>query len=314
MTIQPPGVAKTNGVTVPSPRPGILDISALETDASAAVAHDATPASTAPAWSASTTPTPTTVSLIIPTRNEAANIAWVLEQVPSCVTEILVVDGNSSDATLVTARSARPDIRVVMQSGVGKGDALAAGMAASTGDIVLMIDADGSMSPQEIPHFLYFLTHGYDFVKGSRFIAGGGSLDITMLRRNGNRALMRLVSSLYAASLTDLCYGFIGFHRRYLDYVDLTTPGFEVETRMVISAIQAGLRIAEVPSLEMPRRSGTSNLRTFRDGTRVLRTVLRTHESGLSGHAVQQVRRFVHRKAHGSAAAVGLDRPLKAAP
>lgn len=236
-----------------------------------------------------------TVSLVIPTKNEAANISWVLEQVPACVDEIVLVDGRSTDATLVTARSARPDIRVVMQEGVGKGDALRAGFSASTGDIVLMIDADGSMSPQEIPHFLYFLTHGYDFVKGSRFMAGGGSLDITPLRRSGNRALLRLVSSLYGTSLTDLCYGFIGFHRRYLDYVDLTLPGFEVETRMVISAVQAGLRIAEVPSLELPRRSGKSNLRTFRDGTRVLRTVLRTHESGLTGHAVQGIRRVVHR-------------------
>lgn len=235
------------------------------------------------------------VSLVIPTKNEAANISWVLEQVPACVDEIILVDGHSTDATLVTARSACSDLRVVMQEGVGKGDALRAGFRAATGDIVLMIDADGSMSPQEIPHFLYFLTHGYDFVKGSRFMAGGGSLDITPLRRSGNKALLRLVSSLYGTSLTDLCYGFIGFHRRYLEFVDLTLPGFEVETRMVISAVQAGLRIAEVPSLELPRRSGKSNLRTFRDGTRVLRTVLRTHETGLSGHAVQRVRRVVHR-------------------
>lgn len=242
-----------------------------------------------------TPPVPATVSLVIPTKNEASNISWVLDQVPACVDEIVLVDGHSTDATLVTARSARSDIRVVMQEGSGKGDALRAGFLASTGDIVLMIDADGSMSPQEIPHFLYFLTHGYDFVKGSRFMAGGGSLDITPLRRAGNRSLLRLVSSLYGTSLTDLCYGFIGFHRRYLDYVDLTLPGFEVETRMVISAVQAGLRIAEVPSLELPRRSGKSNLRTFRDGTRVLRTVLRTHESGLSGYAVQGVRRVVHR-------------------
>jgi glycosyltransferase involved in cell wall biosynthesis len=250
----------------------------------------------APAAAAENAPSPAvaTVSLVIPTRNEAANIAWVLEQVPSCVDEIVLVDGRSTDATLVTARSARPDLHIVTQDGVGKGDALRVGFQAATGDIMLMIDADGSMSPLEIPHFLYFLTHGYDFVKGSRFMAGGGSLDITSLRRAGNRALLRLVSSLYETSLTDLCYGYIGFHRRYLDYVDLTLPGFEVETRMVISAIQAGLRIAEVPSLEMPRRSGKSNLRTFRDGTRVLRTVLRTHEQGLTGHAVQRVRRVVH--------------------
>ncbi|MGH4021365.1 MAG: glycosyltransferase family 2 protein [Pseudonocardiaceae bacterium] len=235
------------------------------------------------------------VSLVIPARNEAANIAWVLEQVPPCVDEIVLVDGNSTDATLVTARSSRPDLRVVTQQHTGKGDALRAGFLAASGDVIVMIDADGSMSPQEIPHFLHFLSNGYDFVKGSRFVGGGGSLDITRTRRLGNRALLQLVNTLYDAHLTDLCYGFCAFHRRYLAFLDLTTPGFEIETQMTISALRAGLRIAEVPSLELPRRHGQSNLRTFRDGTRVLRTVLREHRSGVSGHAVQTVRQLVHR-------------------
>jgi hypothetical protein len=235
-----------------------------------------------------------TVSLVIPAKNEAANIAWVLEQVPACVDEIILVDGHSMDATLVTARSCRSDVRVVVQQGSGKGDALRAGFQAATGDVIVMIDADGSMSPQEIPRFLYFLANGYDFVKGSRFMGGGGSLDITRLRRLGNRGLLLLTNGLYDAHLTDLCYGFCAFHRRYLEFLDLTTPGFEIETQLTICALRAGLRVAEVPSLEMPRRAGRSNLRTFRDGTRVLRTVLRHHSSGISGHTVQRIRHLVH--------------------
>ncbi|MGH3887013.1 MAG: glycosyltransferase family 2 protein [Pseudonocardiaceae bacterium] len=235
-----------------------------------------------------------TVTLVIPARNEAANIAWVLEQVPACVDEVILVDGNSTDATLVTARFCRPDVRVVVQQHTGKGDALRAGFLAATGDIIVMMDADGSMSPQEISHFLHFLSNGYDFVKGSRFMGGGGSLDITRLRRLGNRGLLLLMNTLYHAHLTDLCYGFCAFHRRYLSFLDLTTPGFEIETQMTICAVRAGLRIAEVPSLEMPRRHGKSNLRTFRDGTRVLRTVLREHQSGISGHTLQRLRRLVH--------------------
>ena len=235
-----------------------------------------------------------TVSLIIPAKNEAANIAWVLAQVPGCVDEIILVDGNSTDATLVTAQSCWPEIRVVTQPGAGKGDALRAGFLAASGDIVVMIDADGSMSPQEIPHYLYFLSNGYDFVKGSRFMGGGGSQDITRLRRLGNHALVKLVNSFYDAPLTDLCYGFCAFHRRYLPFLELSTPGFEIETQLTISALCAGLRVAEVPSLEMPRRHGRSNLRTFRDGTRVLRTVLRQHQRGISGHAVQAARHVVH--------------------
>lgn len=234
------------------------------------------------------------VSLVIPTKNEAANIAFVLEQVPACVDEIVLVDGHSTDATIVTARSARPDIQVVHQEGTGKGDALRAGFLAASGDIVVMIDADGSMAPQEIPHYLYFLGNGYDFVKGSRFMGGGGSRDITWLRRTGNRALLGMVNHLHNVLLTDLCYGYVAFHRRYLDYLDLSRPGFEVETQLTLSALRAGLRIAEVPSWEMPRRHGVSNLKTFRDGSRVLRTVLRDLDEGVSGHLVQGLRRRLH--------------------
>lgn len=250
------------------------------------------------------------VTVVIPTKNEAANIAWVLEQIPDCVDEIILVDGNSTDATLVTARSCRPDIRVVTQQSTGKGDALRIGVSAASGDMIVMMDADGSMSPQEIPHFLHFLANGYDFVKGSRFVGGGGSLDITRTRRLGNRALLQLVNTLYCVQLTDLCYGFCAFHRRYLAFLDLTTPGFEIETQMTICAVRAGLRIAEVPSLEMPRRHGQSNLRTFSDGMRVLRTVLRQHRTGVSGYTVQRIRQLVH----GSSAVVTGQDLLKARP
>jgi len=235
-----------------------------------------------------------TVALIIPAKNEAANISWVLDQVPTRVNEIILVDGNSTDATLVTAQYCRPDIRIVTQTGSGKGDALRSGFEATAADIIVMIDADCSMSPQEIPHFLHFLANGYDFVKGSRFIAGGGSRDITRLRRLGNRTLVSLVNALYDVQLTDLCYGFCAFHRRYLPFLDLTSSGFEVETQLILSALTRGLRVAEVPSMEMPRRHGRSNLRTFPDGTRVLRAILRGHRRGISGHAVQALRALVH--------------------
>jgi len=234
------------------------------------------------------------VSLVIPARNEAANIAGVLEQIPPSVNEVVLVDGRSRDATLITARWCRPDLRVIVQQGTGKGDALRAGFLATTGDVIVMIDADGSMSPKEIGHFLYFLSNGFDLVKGSRFMAGGVSLDITPIRRVGNWALMRLVNSLYHTHLTDLCYGFCAFHRRYLEHLGLSSTGFEIEAEITVSAVRAGLRIAEVPSVELPRRSGRSNLHAVRDGLRVLRCVLRNHDTGVGGAAVQSVRRRVH--------------------
>lgn len=225
-----------------------------------------------------------TVSLVIPVRNEARNIAWVLEQIEDEVDEIILVDGESTDATLITARSYRPDIRIVPQEGAGKGSALRTGFLAATGDVIVMMDADGSMAPQEIRHYLHFLANGYDFVKGSRFIGGGGSLDITRIRRLGNRFLLGVFNSLYDADLTDLCYGFCAFHRRYLEHLHLSATGFEIEAEMTVRAMQAGLRIAEVPSLELPRRAGKSNLHAIRDGCRVLKTMLRHHHTGVSGH------------------------------
>jgi glycosyltransferase involved in cell wall biosynthesis len=230
------------------------------------------------------------VSLVIPVRNEARNVGWVLEQVAGDVDEIIIVDGDSTDVTLITARSYRPDIRVVPQQGPGKGSALRTGFLAATCDIIVMMDADGSMSPQEIRHYLHFLNNGYDFVKGSRFISGGGSLDITPFRGLGNWFLLTVFNTAYDAQLTDLCYGFCAFHRRYLDHLRLTATGFEIEAEMTVRAMQAGLRIAEVPSLELPRRTGNSNLHAIRDGIRVLRTVLRHHRSGVSGHLYQSVR------------------------
>jgi glycosyltransferase involved in cell wall biosynthesis len=230
------------------------------------------------------------VSLVIPVRNEARNIAWVLEQIADDVHEIILVDGDSTDATLITARSYRPDVKVVAQQGVGKGSALRTGFLAATGDIIVMMDADGSMAPQEIRHYLHFLANGYDFVKGSRFIGGGGSLDITPFRRLGNRFLLGVFNTLYGAELTDLCYGFCAFHRRYLDLLDLTATGFEIEAEMTVRAVQAGLRIAEVPSLEMPRRAGKSNLRAIRDGKRVLETTVR----GRRVRPARNVRPFIH--------------------
>jgi Glycosyl transferase family 2 len=232
---------------------------------------------------------PPTVSLVIPVKNEALNIAWVLEQVPNCVDEIILVDGNSTDVTLVTARSCRPDIRVVTEQGSGKGSALRTGFLAATCDVIVMMDADGSMAPQEITHYLHFLANGYDFVKGSRFMGGGGSFDITPFRKLGNRFLLHIFNTLYGAHLTDLCYGFCAFHRRYLPHLNLSSTGFEIETEMTLRAMQAGLRIAEVPSLEMPRRAGRSNSRSVRDGSRVLGTVL-DHHTGMTGRLMQAIR------------------------
>ena len=216
-----------------------------------------------------------TISLIIPAMNEAKNLPHVMPLIPSEVDEVILVDGKSTDGTVEVARSLRPDIRVVEQTGKGKGNALRAGFAAARGDIIVMIDADGSTDPREIPVFISTLMSGADFVKGSRFMQGGGSADITTLRKFGNWGLTTLVKIMYGGNFSDLAYGYAAFWRHIVPGLELDGDGFEIETMMNVRALRSGIRVAEVPSFEAERIHGESNLNTFRDGWRVLKTIMR---------------------------------------
>jgi glycosyltransferase involved in cell wall biosynthesis len=229
--------------------------------------------------------------VVIPTLNEARNVGHVLRALPNEVAEVLVVDGGSVDDTLAVVAATRPDARVIPQARRGKGNALTAGLAAATNEWIVMLDADGSMDPAEIPAFLTALDGGADYVKGSRHLAfGGGSQDLTWLRRLGNAALNRFANVLFRTRFTDLCYGYNAVRRSALEALDLPDPhdgdgqrwgdGFEIETLLTLRAIRGGLEICEVPSFERCRLVGESNLRTFRDGARVLWTICRERLQG----------------------------------
>jgi len=231
---------------------------------------------------------PPRVSVVIPALNEARNLPSVLARIPDDVYEVILVDGYSVDGTVPIARELRPDVRVVRQSRSGKGNALACGFAVATGDIIAMIDADGSADPGEIPSFVKVLVEGADFAKGTRFALGGGSDDITRIRALGNQLLTAVVNVSYRVKYSDLCYGFNVFWRRHAAVLELdaTAPaprggngrlwgdGFEIETLIHIRVARAGLVVVEVPSYEHARLHGVSNLHAFRDGSRVLATIL----------------------------------------
>ncbi len=239
-----------------------------------------------------------TVSVVIPTLNEAMNLPWVLRRMPSYVDEVVIVDGRSLDATVDVARALRLDVVVVAETRPGKGNAIRAGFAAATGDIIVMLDGDGSMDPQEIGWLVTPLQHDYDFVKGSRYVTGGGSDDLTWLRSNGNRALTGLANAVLHSNYSDLCYGYIALRRECVDILELKSDGFEIETELIVRAARAGLRIAEVPSHELCRISGQSNLHTFRDGWRVLRTLARERvswEAPTAGGRAEALRRVKYR-------------------
>ena len=214
-----------------------------------------------------------TLSVVIPTRNEEGNIGHVLRQL-SRFDDIVVVDGFSEDNTVAIARQVRPDLRLLEREPNGKGDALRAGFAAASGDVIVIMDADGSMDPGEIDVFLSMMALGFDLVKGSRLACGGGSHDLTWLRGMGNAALCTLANSLFRTRWTDLCYGYLAFRRDCLPRLALEADGFEIESEILAHAALRGLCIAEIPSIEMPRLTGESHLRARRDGPRILRAML----------------------------------------
>jgi glycosyltransferase involved in cell wall biosynthesis len=227
------------------------------------------------------------VSIVIPAMNEEANIPYVFKRIPEDTYEVILVDGRSVDNTVEAARKLRPDLTVVSQTRRGKGNALACGFEAATGDVIAVVDADGSADPAEIPRFVSALVDGADFAKGTRFSRGGGSSDITRMRKLGNGLLTSFFNACYGRQYSDLCYGYNVFWRRFVPILDLDSSspargegillwgdGFEVETLIHVRVAKAGLRVTEVPSYEHSRIHGVSNLNAAHDGVRVLRTIL----------------------------------------
>jgi len=216
------------------------------------------------------------ITVIIPTLNEEENIAQTIRELNQMgYHNILVVDANSTDRTVEIAKESGASVTV--QNGMGKGAALRQvfnnGFA---GDVIVTMDADGSTDPREIPQFVEAIDSGADLVKGSRFLLPGYSQDITLVRRIGNRLFLWLVNLLWSANYTDLCYGFEAFRKDALEKLSpfLKSTNFEIETEILIKARKFGLKITEVPSIELRRRHGKSNLSILRDGFRILRTII----------------------------------------
>ena len=219
------------------------------------------------------------VGVVIPTFNEEKNIGDVVSQLRTMgYRNILIIDGLSQDGTVKVAM--RKGAKIVLQSGHGKGQAIRQVLSNHylETDYLVLMDADGSMDPKEVPRFIKALQNGADVAKGTRFVSGGGTFDMSALRRFGNKLMTLSVNSLAFSRYTDICYGFVALNRKAIDKLSplLESDNFEIEAEIFIKAKQAGLNVVEVPSVEYMRKNGKSNLHSFRDGTKIFKIIFRS--------------------------------------
>jgi len=218
------------------------------------------------------------ISIIIPTLNEEKNLDVLLSRITNnkrlsaSIKEIIVVDGYSKDKTVQVAR--KHSGKVLFDS-KGKGSALRKGMRVAKGEIIIMMDADLSNREKEILLLAECIKLGYDAAFGSRFIQGGGSEDMPVLRRLGNKFFVLLVNLFWGSNYSDLCYGYRAFSQSAIKKLSLVSDGFPIETEISIKSAKKKLKVVEVPSFEKQRVHGKGKLKTFRDGIRIFSWLIR---------------------------------------
>jgi glycosyltransferase involved in cell wall biosynthesis len=217
------------------------------------------------------------MSVVLPAYNEGGTITEVIrrcrEAVPD-LAEVLVVDDGSTDATAALAEQAKARV-IRLDRNRGKGHALRVGIEAAVGDVLIFLDADGQDDPGEIPLLLEAIADGADVVVGSRFLGRFEAGAITTINRYGTHALNGIVNLLFGVRLTDTQAGFRAVRRSLLDRVTLRAQRYDIETDLLLQALQVGGRVVEVPVRRGARYQGTSNLYPPIDGLRILGRILR---------------------------------------
>ena len=212
------------------------------------------------------------LSIVIPAKNEEMNLDRVLDDVnrtlaelPDYPTEVIVVDDKSNDRTGEVSSS--HGARVIRNTGAsGKGRALRLGFENSSGEIILMMDADYSHRAEDIPKFLEALKDDIGLVIGSRVY--GGSDEYTPIRALGNVFLTYAVGLFLGRYLSDALNGFKAFRRDVFDDFHFTSNHFEIEIELLANTLRKGYRVVEISSHERARAGGEAKSRVIRHGTR----------------------------------------------
>ena len=206
------------------------------------------------------------LSIIIPAYNEAGSIAAVLEEIPSIPrSEVIVVDGGSTDGTAKIARE--HDAMVLTETIRGYGRACAAGVDAATGEVCVFLDADGADDPSYIPQLYQSLrSEAADLVLGSRLAASLASGVMPWHQRAGNQLATSLINQLYGCSLTDLS-PMRAVNRAKLAALRMREMTYGWPTEMIVKAARANWGIIEVPVIYRARVTGRSKISGTLRGT-----------------------------------------------
>ena len=206
------------------------------------------------------------VSVVIPTQNEEGLIAEIIDAVRPHATEILVVDGHSTDRTREI--SIEKGVRVILDAGRGKGEALRRSFAEARHEILVFIDADGSHEPNDIPRLVAPIRRGEaELVIASRTRGGSDELHGTaeqLLRYIGSQLIMLAINYRWRVRLTDSQNGFRALRRDVALALDLKSDLTTIEQEMLMRALKRGCRVVEVASHEYERRWGVSKVRVWR--------------------------------------------------
>jgi hypothetical protein len=232
----------------------------------------------------SETTEPLSVSVIVPARNERGNISGIVERIPRMgpADEIVFVEGHSSDGTWeaiqeIVARHPDRRIRAFQQSGRGKGDAVRTGFAAATGDLLMILDADLTVAPEDLPKFYRALTSGRgEFINGSRLIYPMEREAMRFANMVGNKFFALAFSYLLGQPLKDTLCGTKALSRRHYDeiargrmYFGNFDPFGDFD--LLFGAAKLGLRIVELPVRYRERTYGSTNIRRWVHGWLLLR-------------------------------------------
>jgi glycosyltransferase involved in cell wall biosynthesis len=217
---------------------------------------------------------PFTVTVVIPAYNEAHGIATVIDRVRSYLpdAEILVVDDCSTDATGTAALAAGARVeRHPMNR--GNGAAVKTGIRRATGEVVLLMDADGQMDPRFISVILDKMAEGFDMVVGARTRATQGD---SLARRLGNRALDSLGTYLVETQVQDLTSGFRAMRRDVImEFIHLLPNRYSYPTTSTLALLKGGYSVAFVPVEGVRRQGGQSGQKLMRNGVRFGLIILR---------------------------------------